>query len=249
MRRGFTLIELLVVIAIIAILAAILFPVFAQARAKARQTSCLNNMKQLAVAFHMYTQDWAETLPMLFYRHLGARGETQPCNRGAWRWGWAVQPYVQSFDVFYCPSDQTDWAPPGQLGFRDRSNPFWGYLFGLFPSYGYNADVLAPTADGGSPVPLPSIGRPLAAVGRPAEVPLLVESTWSPPSSPAMIVMGFYRVYPPHFWAGNPPLTGMSFGRCWPRHHGRANVAFVDGHVKGLTVEALRSGVRWTLEE
>ena len=66
-KRGFTLIELLVVIAIIAILAAIFFPVFAHARAKARQTACLSNMKQLGTGLTMYAQDWDETLPLNDY--------------------------------------------------------------------------------------------------------------------------------------------------------------------------------------
>jgi len=72
MRKGFTLIELLVVIAIIAILAAILFPVFARAREKARQTSCLSNMKQIGLAFMMYTQDYDETLPGISFSATGA---------------------------------------------------------------------------------------------------------------------------------------------------------------------------------
>ena len=66
-RRGFTLIELLVVIAIIAILAAILFPVFGRVKAKAQQVVCLSNLRQLAVAFQMYASEWADTLPPASY--------------------------------------------------------------------------------------------------------------------------------------------------------------------------------------
>ena len=72
--RGFTLIELLVVIAIIAILAAILFPVFAQARNKARQTACLSNLKQLGTGFAMYTQDYDETMPIWTSNACGSNG-------------------------------------------------------------------------------------------------------------------------------------------------------------------------------
>jgi prepilin-type N-terminal cleavage/methylation domain-containing protein/prepilin-type processing-associated H-X9-DG protein len=112
-RRGFTLIELLVVIAIIAILAAILFPVFAKAREKARQTSCLSNVKQLVLAGLMYSQDYDE----LLLRHrcacsAAARAEG-PCYFGQ------IEPYTKNTGIFICPSDPTansgcvrvNWSP------------------------------------------------------------------------------------------------------------------------------------------
>jgi len=103
MRKGFTLIELLVVIAIIAILAAILFPVFARAREKARQTSCLNNQKQWALAWHMYVQDYDEAIP--------ASCPKVNTGGGAYYWDWdriwykVLEPYVKNREIRYCPSD------------------------------------------------------------------------------------------------------------------------------------------------
>ncbi len=94
MKRAFTLIELLVVIAIIAILAAILFPVFAQAREKARQTACLSNLKQLGLAYAQYTQDYDETVPCGTNKWGGGNG-----------WANQVYPYVKSTAAFLCPSD------------------------------------------------------------------------------------------------------------------------------------------------
>lgn len=102
-RRGFTLIELLVVIAIIAILAAILFPVFARAREAARQSSCLNNHKQLSLAFRQYAQDYDETWPAMFWD-----GSTwQPANvvsGNLSRWAGEIAPYIKNEQVFKCPS-------------------------------------------------------------------------------------------------------------------------------------------------
>ena len=116
-RRAFTLIELLVVIAIIAILAAILFPVFAQARAKARQTACLSNLKQLGTGLMMYTQDYDEVLPGndpasgFAAGHNRPLGWNEPFNAtvpATFRnWARDVQPYVKNFGIYRCPD-----APP-----------------------------------------------------------------------------------------------------------------------------------------
>ena len=100
-RRGFTLIELLVVIAIIAILAAILFPVFARAREKARQTSCLSNLKQIGLSLMMYAQDYDETFP----RSEGYRppSELFPVD-GRTYWFRRIAPYANNTQIFGCPS-------------------------------------------------------------------------------------------------------------------------------------------------
>ena len=104
-RHGFTLIELLVVIAIIAILAAILFPVFARARENARRTSCLSNLKQMGLAMMQYTQDYDETYPYA-WANLGTTPPGGPWNLGTnvWAWQQILHPYHKSLQVFTCPS-------------------------------------------------------------------------------------------------------------------------------------------------
>lgn len=145
--RAFTLIELLVVIAIIAILAAILFPVFAQAREKARQTSCLSNGRQIGIAFLMYASDWDDYLPLTTF--------PLPSNS----WTDQAQPYIRSRQIFRCPSDESaNWSSPlaspgfGQSGLR-RSSYFLN---------AYNAGT--------------QVWGNLAAVGKPSEVIYVSES-------------------------------------------------------------------------
>src|SRR5262249_30596523 len=96
---GFTLIELLVVIALIAILAAILFPVFAQAREKARGTTCLSNLKQIGSGLSLYLQDYDETYPLNQFDAHGA-----DCKPLGYTWKEAVRPYIQNGEVWVCPS-------------------------------------------------------------------------------------------------------------------------------------------------
>ncbi len=149
MKRGFTLIELLVVIAIIAILAAILFPVFARAREKARQSSCLSNMKQLGLGGLMYAQDYDEMMLM----HVVATNASP-----TWvYWPEVLQPYLKNQQLLRCPSDSS----PTSLG------SFGGTVV---TSYGYNWTWLG---SGNATVPW---GRALAAVENPAGTIMFGES-------------------------------------------------------------------------
>lgn len=106
MRRGFTLIELLVVIAIIAILAAILFPVFARAREKARQSSCLSNTKQINLAILQYAQDYDECFP---YASRWGPDVNGSYGVGYWYWYDYLNPYIMNTQVLICPSRHR-WA-------------------------------------------------------------------------------------------------------------------------------------------
>jgi len=105
MRRGFTLIELLVVIAIIAILAAILFPVFARAREKARQSTCLSNIKQISLGNLMYTQDYDE-MTVIF---------SQGPSGGNPQWHYLIEPYLKNTNIFVCPTQKPTVAWYGRI--------------------------------------------------------------------------------------------------------------------------------------
>lgn len=130
MRRGFTLIELLVVIAIIAILAAILFPVFARAREKARQTSCLSNLKQIALGVQMYVDDHDGGLPS--YR-MGSGG------LAGIKWQHMIQPYIKNEQLWLCPSGTPADAATGRSHYGWQYN----YLRGHYASTATQAQNIA----------------------------------------------------------------------------------------------------------
>lgn len=106
-KKGFTLIELLVVIAIIAILASILFPVFARARENARRSSCMNNLKQIALGMMQYTQDYDEKNP-----RVNLASDSQSSDENPRGWADALRPYLKSTQIFQCPSE-TNQPPVG----------------------------------------------------------------------------------------------------------------------------------------
>lgn len=148
-RSAFTLIELLVVIAIIAILAAILFPVFAQAREKARQASCLSNHKQYSLATLMYVQDYDETFPFSSYLFQNS------CVATFYS---VVDPYVKNKQVTLCPSDPTAMKMTDVVGAPCSDTP-------PFTSYSVNARLYVNGfAPGAVPVALAQIARPAETI-------------------------------------------------------------------------------------
>lgn len=124
-RRGFTLIELLVVIAIISLLAAILFPVLARSRAKARQTSCLSNLRQLGNAFQMYCLDYNDVLPDEF-----RPGWPPPYDYWDGWEGWriALLPYVGNLQVYICPDQPDTYISYGLPQWNAVAASIWGVV-------------------------------------------------------------------------------------------------------------------------
>ena len=200
--RGFTLIELLVVIAIISILAAILFPVFARAREKARQASCQSNTRQLGLGILMYAQDSDETLPP-----TAASDGTL--------WPSLVNPYLRNDKIRLCPSDSLD----------------------TLNSYGLNEIAFPDFTDSAHPP-----AQTLAAFSTPAgtimigEVGVGSETDNSDLTTPRP---NAYKLTAPDS-AINPGDTADA--RPAARHTGRANLAFMDGHVKALRLEQFYVG-------
>src|SRR5579883_3097144 len=163
-NSAFTLIELLVVIAIIAILAAILFPVFAQARESARKSSCLSNTKQVNLAWQMYLQDYDETMVLLRYPN------TDPVSLQAGiatvYWSKMMEPYIKTWFIFKCPS-----MGDANGTWSSGPNAWWGNQQ-RYTSYGYNSHHLAKWLGDCAN----SEGYSLASVNRPAHTLAFVDS-------------------------------------------------------------------------
>jgi len=218
--RGFTLIELLVVIAIIAILAAILFPVFSRARENARRSSCASNVKQISLAFIQYTQDYDERYPLTTF----TSGQSTPGST----WAGSVQSYIKNTQVYRCPSDSSArWnnasLPP------DGTPPYT-------TSYLLNA-WMGSTSQYGK----------IAAIQNPAQVIYVAESSVNvgDPAAPQSFDRGGRDHFHPFYWGSAPEsISGFMTSQTWngatgatkeldlTRHLEGANYGYVDGHVK-----------------
>lgn len=238
-KNGFTLIELLVVIAIISILAAILFPVFSQARAKARQASCTSNLKQMALAGIMYASDndgfimrSRNTAPSeLTENFLGEPIPTRPFAEGYyWQTFW--MPYVKNTQIFFCPEGLADFRTAPRYNNTVSGQPIrevWGH-------YGINYERLT-----GNPRQ-PWYNRTLDSVPNPAATFLVMDSWSVTPSIDASdnpsTFLGCGAV-----GGSSDKGIGMNLpkgdSRRGDRHQGRINVAYADGHVKSIAPSTL----------
>lgn len=246
-NNAFTLIELLVVIAIIAILAAILFPVFAQARAKARQSSCLSNQKQIGTAILSYNQDFDDAYPMAIYYPAGGTGS----GSSTWlSWPAIIQPYLKNTQVLICPSETQTLGPvPGTFTPAYPNGISVNYLYNFY--LGGNSDNL--TAG--------TFTNNLPNVKSPATVVMLVDggsnpqssvnqsptdpTTWKEniggkPAGPNTLISNNHGPYLllNSGSATLPDATYVDYGGPLARHNGMSNVLWADGHAKAARIES-----------
>jgi prepilin-type N-terminal cleavage/methylation domain-containing protein/prepilin-type processing-associated H-X9-DG protein len=218
MRRGFTLIELLVVIAIIAILAAILFPVFARAKAKANQNNCLSNVKELQLAVIMYSSDWSQVYPLAY----------NCCGGLTWYWQGTLYPYIKNMQIYICPSDPTVGGSINVCCPTNTNNNGVNQF-----SYGFNSYL----GIGGSPTnPGADIAESEPALQYPAEMMGISDAVaWYIPT--AIGGTGFGDNSTTFAGALGAMCTGGSGTNC--RHNLGCNMGFMDGHAHWMPLSSI----------
>ncbi|RYX86374.1 DUF1559 domain-containing protein [bacterium] len=228
-KRGFTLIELLVVIAIIAILAAILFPVFARARENARKTSCMSNMKQIGLGTMQYTQDYDEFLPDATYGPSSL--VTDP------KWMDVIYPYVKSEQLFTCPSDSGANRIYNSNRLARTTNAYGSYA--INNCYYDSNEPYPPRASNIARIPQTSETIWLTDVSDQDVNPTFF---WRPNNAnPTIITSGSTKVM-----QNRNASTTFNYGVS-ERHLETTPVLFCDGHVKALKIDALtQRGVQLT---
>ncbi len=229
-KSAFTLIELLVVIAIIAILAAILFPVFAQAREKARSASCLSNLKQLGTSITMYVQDYDEVLPIGIYPNGSSRS-----------WMYRVEPYTKNRQIFICPS-ATELAPSLTTG-----NSTGGYGCNSNVMFNAGARALAELGDSaGTFVICDTAQLGLNEFTAAPQADKDNPETWINYQRKSPPAYTDYNVNPPGGWDRDGVLnytqgylsSGTPWRRPMARHNKGLNVIYADGHAKWSQIKA-----------
>jgi prepilin-type N-terminal cleavage/methylation domain-containing protein/prepilin-type processing-associated H-X9-DG protein len=229
-KKAFTLIELLVVIAIIAILAAILFPVFAKAREKARQITCASNLKQIGLGFTQYIQDYDEHLPCSTNWTGG--------NSGNVGWAGQIYTYVKSTGVFHCPDDPTN---NGVINTNEVTYPV-SYAMPKASMPQDNAPGGTNLPNGGGPTLVSTMNAPSLSValyeenGAQADVTNPQEQGSPSGSGKSNLTSGTYET---------GPIAGSNgeMGTVPPLHTNMSNYLMWDGHVKAVTPGAVSGGL------
>lgn len=259
MKRAFTLIELLVVIAIIAILAAILFPVFAQAKSSAKKTASISNVRQIGMASMMYVDNYDQTSPSLYY--YDANDMHIPSTQGFYYWPVKFLPYTKNESIFLCPSDTADdpvLSDSRGRGRFDPANELHFYVMGANPSYGFNYrymndQIMGLDPNGTNPTPYYFVGKGLSSIANPASTVMFAEATMKDKARPGggtiTSTIGYSRIEPPSRWTPGTLPDARTQGQLWPRFSkDQIIVAWADGHVKFTPIRKLK-GNGTTTEE
>ena len=266
MRRAFTLIELLVVIAIIAILAAILFPVFAQAKVAAKKTACLSNAKQLGTSMAIYQGDADDTFPVWMYTG------TFDVAQGDRSLGNVLNPYIKSKDILKTPASSfsvesrelnSNFPDPRTKGALEQEQRL--YNLGWLSDYGINYQYMTGLFPGEGENPTTVKPRSATSVGSPSETIQYVTGIFNRSEGGGLLDGGQLPIDPPCVtyldgsndlvplggapfryyyggWMPSSPNAWNVFGGVWPYYTSQATVGFIDSHAKSQRISQLAAG-------